>query len=197
MAKNAETAAEWDDEYRRGRWAFLGALTESGRYGILTGWLAETGTAASVLDIGCGEGVLLRHIEPLNPRRYVGVDLSAAAFENTTIAADRGRFEAADLHEFVPRAGERFSAVVFNEVLHFCDDPGAQLSRYAAFLEPGGVIAVSMYAPDRPQSGANRIIERLWAATDGDDWQVLDDLSLTSRAKNVTWKLRLVRPAEG
>lgn len=194
MSKNASTAAEWDEEYKDGRWAFLGSLTESGRSGILTSWLAETGSAASVLDVGCGEGVFYRHVAPLEPEHYVGIDLSAASFEGVEIDPDKGRFEAADLHAFTPRDGETFSAVVFNEVLHFCEDPEAQFNRYKAFLRPGGVIAVSMYSPNRPESGANKIIDRLWAATDGDNWEVLDDLSLTSAAKNVTWRLRLVRP---
>ncbi len=194
MAKKASTAAEWDAEYRSGRWDFLGSLTESGRSGILASWLAETGSQASILDVGCGEGVFYRHIAPLKPEHYVGIDLSPESFSKSGIDPVPGRFEAADLHTFEPRVGETFSAVVFNEVLHFCEDPAAQFERYKAFLREGGVIAVSMYAPNRPESGANRIIKRLWDATDGDGWEVLDDLSLTSGAKNVTWKLRLVRP---
>lgn len=194
MTKNASTAEEWDAEYKGGRWNFLKSLSESGRSGILTSWLAETGSCASVLDVGCGEGVFYRHLAPLQPEHYVGIDLSTASFENAEIDPALGRFEAADLHDFCPPEGETFSAIVFNEVLHFCEDPATQFERYKAFLRPGGVIAVSMYAPNRA-SGANRIIERLWTATDMDDWDVLDDLSLTSAAKNVTWKLRLVRPA--
>lgn len=194
MSRNATTAEGWDEEYREGRWDFLGALTESGRSGILASWLAETGSADRILDVGCGEGVFYRHIAPLRPSHYVGIDLSAESFSRSGIDPAPGRFEAADLHEFQPREGETFSAVVFNEVLHFCEDPAAQFARYRAFLRPGGVIAVSMYAPARADSGANRIIARLWEATDGADWEVLDDLALTSAAKNVTWKLRLVRP---
>lgn len=56
------------------------------------------------------------------------------------------------------------------------------------------MIAISMYSPKRPESGANRLIARLWEATDGDEWEVLDDCRLTSDAKNVTWRLRLIRP---
>ncbi|PTW57610.1 2-polyprenyl-6-hydroxyphenyl methylase/3-demethylubiquinone-9 3-methyltransferase [Breoghania corrubedonensis] len=188
---NATNAAEWDEEYRAGRWDFLHDVKESPRYGILAGWLASTRTTRALLDIGCGEGLLWRHLAQ-SPARYVGVDLSPASFEKASLDPATCRFVASDLHDFEPDDGERFSAIVFNEVLYFSQEPEAQLARYAAMLEEGGVIAISMYAPKRPTSGAHKLIARVWEASDA--WTVLDDLTLSSAAKGVTWKLRLVRP---
>ena len=99
------------------------------------------------------------------------------------------------MHSFEPQAGESFSAIIFNEVLHFADDPAAVVSRYVPFLKKDGVIALSMYSPKRPESGANRLINSLWAATDDPaKWEVLDDYRLVSDKKGVTWRMRLVKP---
>ncbi|WP_321505056.1 class I SAM-dependent methyltransferase [Breoghania sp.] len=188
---NATTAAEWDEEYRAGRWNFLSDVKESARYGVHAAWLASVGKTRAILDVGCGEG-LLWHNLPRRPEHYVGVDLSAAAFDKADIDFDSCRLEAADLHHFQPAQDEIFSAVVFNEVLYFCEEPEIQLPRYAAMLEEGGVMSISLYAPNRPESGAHKLISRIWETTD--QWDVLDDITMTSAAKNVTWKMRLVRP---
>lgn len=194
MAKNATTADGWDEEYRRGRWAFLRDLPESGRYGIIGMWLALNGALDSVLDIGCGEGLLYERLKPMGVDRYVGVDLAPAALGIADVDPQIASLRVGDLHTFAAQPGETFSAVVFNEVLHFSEDPAAAVARYVPFLSPDGVIAISMYSPKRPESGANRLIGRLWEATDGADWEVLDDCRLTSDKKNVTWRLRLIRP---
>ena len=84
MAKNASTADGWDEEYRAGRWSFLRDLPESGRYGIIGMWLSLTETLDSVLDIGCGEGLLYERLQPMGIKRYVGVDLAPAALNIAT-----------------------------------------------------------------------------------------------------------------
>ncbi len=192
--KNASTAEGWDEEYRNGRWAFLRDLPESGRYGVIGMWLSLTGAMSDVLDIGCGEGLLYERLQPMGIKRYVGVDLAPAALEIANTDPKIASLRAGDMHTFTPEENETFSAVVFNEVLHFADDPAAVVSRYVPFLKPDGVIAVSMYSPKRPESGANRLIARLWEATEGEGWEVLDDYRLTSDKKNVTWRLRLIKP---
>lgn len=195
MTRNASTSDGWDEEYRSGRWAFLRDLEESGRYGIIGMWLSLSDAMESVLDIGCGEGLLYERLKPMGVRRYVGVDLAPAALEIANVDPAIASLRAGDMHTFTPQEKETFSAIVFNEVLHFAEDPAAVVSRYVPFLAKDGVIAISMYSPKRPDSGANRLIARLWEATDGEQWQVLDDYRLTSDRKNVTWRLRLIKPA--
>ncbi|MTH98957.1 trans-aconitate 2-methyltransferase [Roseibium sp. RKSG952] len=195
MSKNASTAEGWDEEYGAGRWAFLRSLPESGRYGIIGMWLNLTGSNADVLDIGCGEGLLYERLAPMGLKRYVGVDLSPASLEIANVDPGIASLRAGDMHTFEPQEGETFSAIVFNEVLHFADDPGALVARYVPFLKAGGVIALSMYSPKRAESGANKLIAKLWEATDDETaWEVLDDYRLVSGKKGVTWRMRLVKP---
>ncbi|OKL43174.1 class I SAM-dependent methyltransferase [Pseudovibrio exalbescens] len=193
--KNASTAEGWDEEYRQGRWAFLRSLPESGRYGIIGMWLALSEANDEVLDIGCGEGLLYERLAPMGIKRYVGMDLAPAALEIANVDPQVASLRAGDMHTFEPEAGETFSAIIFNEVLHFAEDPAAVVARYVPFLKPGGVIALSMYSPKRPESGANKLIAKLWEATDDESqWDVLDDYALRSDKKNVTWRMRLVKP---
>ncbi|MDD7909112.1 MULTISPECIES: class I SAM-dependent methyltransferase [Pseudovibrio] len=193
--KNASTADGWDEEYRQGRWAFLRSLPESGRYGIIGMWLALTNSNEEILDIGCGEGLLYERLAPMGVKRYVGMDLAPAALEIADVDPSIASLRAGDMHTFEPNEGETFSAIIFNEVLHFAEDPGAVVARYVPYLKEDGVIALSMYSPKRPESGANKLIAKLWEATDDESkWEVLDDYALRSDKKNVTWRMRLVKP---
>ncbi|MBA5776396.1 class I SAM-dependent methyltransferase [Stappia sp. F7233] len=194
MNRNASTAEGWDEEYRGGRWSFLRDLPESGRYGIIGMWLALNDCLGNVLDIGCGEGLLYERLKPMGIGRYLGVDLAPAALGIADVDPAIASLRAGDMHTFTPEKDERFSAIVFNEVLHFSDDPVAVVSRYVPFLAEDGLIAISMYSPKRLDSGANRLIARLWEATDGNGFEVLDDYRLTSDKKKVTWRLRLLKP---
>lgn len=191
---NAATGEEWDVEYDDGRWDFLLDIKELGRTGIIASWLRTTKTGARILDVGCGEGVLFPHLDQEALKAYVGVDFSEKALAGAKVDPTRSRLVAADLESYTAEPGERFSAIVFNEVLHFAADPGAEIARYVEWLEPGGIIAVSMYAPWKETGGGYAKVLAMEAATSSDGWKVLDALELTSQAKNVRWRLRLIQP---
>ncbi|MEJ8572419.1 class I SAM-dependent methyltransferase [Microbaculum marinum] len=192
---NAATGEEWDAEFREGRWRFLLDIKEIARTGAIAGWLRATDTGARVLDVGCGEGVLFGHLDGAALETYVGVDISSEALALAKVDEGRSRLVAADLSSFAPDPGEAFTAIVFNEVLHFADDPGAELRRYSDWLAPGGVIAVSMYAPWKETGGGYAKVRAMETACEDPYWDILDALELTSQSKNVRWRLRLIRPA--
>jgi len=192
---NAATGEEWDAEYREGRWGFLLDVKEVARTGVISGWLRATGTGTRVLDIGCGEGVLFGHLDSSALDSYVGVDISEAALATARVDRNRARLVAADLESYAPEPGETFSAIVFNEVLHFAEDPGAELKRYSDWLAPGGIVAVSMYAPWKETGGGYAKVRAMETASEDPYWEILDALELVSQSKNVRWRLRLLRPA--
>lgn len=70
------SAATWNAEYEAGRWTYLGQLPELARFSVLIGYHFKPG--GSILDIGCGEGVLYERMQAHGYSRYVGVDLSRA-----------------------------------------------------------------------------------------------------------------------
>ena len=194
VAGNALTPIGLDSEYRAGKWDFINALDEQARQGIVAAWLVACDALESVLDVGCGEANLCRYLLAHGLRKYLGTDLSEAALAAAAGRYPKARFAKADFNTFEPAPGERFSAILFNEVLSYTEEQARQIARYRQWVRPGGIMVVSMYAPARASSGAHAEIARVWEATQGEGWTVLDDVVLTSRAKNVTWKLRLVAP---
>jgi len=56
----------WNKQYRKGRWDNLKGEKESGRYKKLVEYTSKYGSAnPDILDLGCGEGVLLDYFDTL------------------------------------------------------------------------------------------------------------------------------------
>jgi len=171
-------AAAWELQYRGGEWAFLRALDQATRYSVICGYLQQLAPKGRVLDIGCGEGVLLERLGMDNYSRYVGIDLSGAAVERAAQKHHaRSLFVQADAQTYVP--DETFDAIVFNEVLYYFDDPPEVLRRYRSRLEPGGVFITSLYVNSERIRAIGRALKKVYRALDeveishdGDRWIV-------------------------
>jgi 2-polyprenyl-3-methyl-5-hydroxy-6-metoxy-1,4-benzoquinol methylase len=183
----------WETEYRAGRWAYLKGLNEAGRYGVVAAYLRHAMRPGALLDVGCGEAILAGHLDRAQVTRYVGVDIAQAALDLAALDPGWGALVCSPLERYAPEAGERFGAIVFNEVLFFTDAPDAMLDRYRAWLARDGIVIVSMYQTPRPESGARRAVEAVWRALDGPGWTALDETSLTNVTKQLTWRIRLVQ----
>jgi 2-polyprenyl-3-methyl-5-hydroxy-6-metoxy-1,4-benzoquinol methylase len=140
--------AEWDRQYAGSTWTYLSGIEQLPRYAVIEGWRRRLKPGGSVLDLGCGEGVLFEQIPSADRVRYTGVDVSRVAID----AAARKirdnsleRFVCADIVTFEPPPGSAFDVIVFNEVLYYLEDPIAVLHRYRAVLSPGGIVVVSVF----------------------------------------------------
>jgi ubiquinone/menaquinone biosynthesis C-methylase UbiE len=89
--------------------------------------------ARPVLDVGCGEGELARH---LPPGEWVGVDASETML--ATAPDPHVRADATAL----PFAAESFGAVALYVLYHLAD-PRAALAEAHRVLCPGGLVAVA------------------------------------------------------
>ncbi|WGD54940.1 class I SAM-dependent methyltransferase [Bradyrhizobium sp. CB1650] len=172
-----------DHEYARGRWDYLSRLEEMTRYAVIVGYCRCCGDVSSVLDLGCGSGVLRRWLHPL-PIDYVGVDLSDLAVETARREwADAAtRFVAMDIATYVP--DRKFDLIVFNEVLYYFDQPDQILERFSSFLEQDGRFVISLW--ESPES------HRAWRRA-RDSVQALDEVKL-QHGSGVSWRVRLCRP---
>ncbi len=104
----------------------------------------------SVLDVGCAGGTLVSVLPPFS--RYLGMDVSAHAIGVARadpelaplIAGGSVFFEAVDVREY--RSEQTWDVMVFNEVLYYLrtDQAIAEVERYAKFLNPAGILCVSM-----------------------------------------------------
>jgi SAM-dependent methyltransferase len=140
--------SEWDAQYSGANWTYLSSLEQAPRYAVIEGWRRRLKPTGSVLDLGCGEGVVFDQI-PLAPKvRYTGVDLSAVAIASAVTKvrdASLERFVCADLQTFELTPESRFDVMIFNEVLYYLADPLAAVSRYRSVLAPDGIIIVSVF----------------------------------------------------
>jgi len=153
---------QWDAEYGGGVWDYLAGEEEAARYraivALIDGAVPAEGELRSVLDVGCGEGVLADFLAS----DYTGLDLSERAIETarTRRGGDRTRFLAADAETWeptnAPERGEhrgqdpvRYDVIVLNECLYYFHEPLATLGRYLEHLADGGALIVSLYEAPR------------------------------------------------
>ena len=170
----------WESQYRSGGWQFMRGLDELARYSVIAGQLHHLKPGGSVLDVGCGEGLLADQLRPFGYSRYLGVDLSEAAVQQAASRVDeRTSFAAADAESYTPSG--RWDAVVFNECVYYFRDPLGTVRRYEAFLEDGGLFVVSTFRSRR----ADVIVRRLLAR-----YRLLAETAVSNRKG--TWAVRVV-----
>lgn len=135
--------AGWDAGYARGEWDRMARVAEAGRYALLLGYLKLAGKAPSVLDVGCGPGLLREKMAGAGFRSYTGVDVSPAAIEAAKAFEDeRTEFVVGDVSAV---AGRSFDVAVCNEMLYYVGDPPAFLAELRRLLPPGGHLLTSVW----------------------------------------------------
>ena len=173
-----QSAQTWETQYAAGRWDFLAQLSELARFSVLVGYICHLKPGGSVLDAGCGQGVLLSRLPSTAYSSYVGIDLSSSAVSVAQQRQiERSSFLVANCEEFCPQ--EQYDVIVFNEVLCCLSDPLRTVGRYADYLNPGGILLVSMCTAAR---GSTTI---LWALKGAYD--LIDEVRIGHPARNVSW----------
>ena len=157
------SAESWDREYRDGRWNYLEGLDNLGGLASLLGYcqFLKPGT---ILDVGCGAGLLASKLKVLPYTNYLGLDLSVEAIARAQTEADaRTAFAVAGAEDF--HTDRRFDVIVFSQILNYVPAPDRVLRRYAEFLAPNGHILVSLYAAGRTRA-AWQLIEKTMRVED-------------------------------
>ena len=99
---------------------------------------------ARVLDVGCGNGVISRHLGQFG-YEVLGIDISQKTID---VARSKNklpnvRFEAVSA-EALTAQGQQYDAVICSEVLEHLHQPGVLLSTIYASLKPEGVLIVTV-----------------------------------------------------
>lgn len=142
-----DVAAHWDHQYRRGRWEKLKAPIELARLDACADLLRHYAQGGHVLEIGSGEALLQRRLQPTDYATWLGIDVSGIAVARAqAFAGEHVCYQTGDMTRFCP--GRKFDAIVFPESIGYAAEPGAVLQRYAPYLLPDGVFIVSIFATD-------------------------------------------------
>ena len=94
------SAETQDEAYRSGAYDFVETLAMAPRMAILAGYVHHLGLRR-VLDIGCGNGLLLDHLDP--ELTYIGIDISPTAIETARARFanfPKARFHAASFRDW-------------------------------------------------------------------------------------------------
>ena len=175
----------WEEQYRQGNWELMRRFDEVARYSVIAAYLNHLRPGGSVLDVGCGEGLLADHLRPFGYSRYLGVDLSETAIGQAAGRTDATTaFAAADAESYVPP--ERWDAIVFNECVYYFNDPVGTVGRYEAFLAEGGVFVVSTFRSRRADVIARRLTET---------YRLIEETAITNRKG--TWVVRVLEARSG
>jgi 2-polyprenyl-3-methyl-5-hydroxy-6-metoxy-1,4-benzoquinol methylase len=172
----------WNNQYRSGYWDYLSQTGHSA--GLLTVFgYCQIMRPTTILDVGCGEGLLAEKLKVLPYEKLLGIDISSEAVAMATrVRGDhRTSFKVCAAHDF--DSEQKFDAIIFNQCLYYMEDPLGIVKQYSRFLNPDGRMIVSLY-----QSGRNRTIWSLLSTEVG----VEDVITVIQCSGRTTTKL--IRP---
>jgi len=167
----------WDLQYTNKRWNYLSGYEEASHYSVIVGYIQYFKPTGSILDIGCGEGILQARLTACGYSRYVGIDISDAAIQKARLREDAQTvFLSGDAESYIPL--EPFDVIVFNEVLYYFNDPLKIFARYMDFLKEDGILITSLFWTTRSAAIRRRIKEVCPA---------LVETRVTDTFKDFTW----------
>ena len=173
------SAETWDRQYRAGSWDYLDRIDNLGGQLTVFGYCQYL-APGSILDVGCGAGLLAKKLKVLPYRRFLGIDLSAEAITEAREAHGDARttFIVADAEKFAPESS--FDVIVFNQCLYYLSDPLDVIRRYGRFLDGSGRMIVSLYDCSRSRA--------VWSLID-DHVDVEDSMTVIQAGGRTTTKI--------
>ena len=134
----------WNREYASSFAERMKLTEEREHYQTLVEFMVSANKNRAILDVCCGQGLLLDSLETCGYQKYLGIDFSDIALRNASKRANsKTSFVNALAESFVPDG--QFDAIVFNECLYYLADPLGVMRRFERYLAPDGVMLVSLF----------------------------------------------------
>ena len=172
---------EWDNLYEEGHWDYLEDNGEAARYDVITGMIRRRKSVRTILDLGCGSGVLAEYLEN-GKYAYTGIDFSAKAIEKSNSAY--GSFHTADVVSYIPE--HKYDCIVVNEVLYYISDQIGLIHKYMDWLTEDGFIIISLYLRKSPLKLIKKMTENV--LTDISRLQNVEVFEDVIVSNNLGWK---------
>lgn len=177
--------SEWECQFKNGEWDYIKQLDELAHYSIIAGYFQYMKQGGSILDVGCGEGLLQMRLSPHAYSYYAGIDISEAAIERASSKGDdKTFFFTESVINYVP--AELFDAIVFNETLYYFDNPLEISKKYTNYLKKDGIFIISMVKSIRSSF--------IWKKIEG-EYITLDETKIINK-QGLCWICRVLLTLE-
>ncbi|WP_452220319.1 class I SAM-dependent methyltransferase [Lacinutrix salivirga] len=137
----------WNSQYKNGKWEKLKGKEEAERYKTIGDFVLKSApNNATLLELGCGEGILLHYLKAVNYKKYIGIDFSQVSITSAkTLNYKNTEFICADIHTYKPEL--LFDAIIFNESFYYIhkNERAKVLNTVLAHLKPNGLVINSVY----------------------------------------------------
>ena len=139
----------WDGMYRDKEPDRYRNLEQFARYAVIEGYCKSLPRPFSLLEVGCGAGILLSRLDTALIAHYVGLDVSSLALDEARITYPNGTYVHSYAEAFSSDA-DRFDVIIFNESIYYLHNLVTQFNRYLSFLTPGGyaIVSITHLCPD-------------------------------------------------
>jgi 2-polyprenyl-3-methyl-5-hydroxy-6-metoxy-1,4-benzoquinol methylase len=182
----------FEEQYRQGGWDFLNSDLELPRYGVISSYMKNLGRPISLLDVGCGEGLILKFCDREWLVSYWGLDPSQTALDRISNILPGDRLVCAALEEF--STDQKFDVILFNEVLYYTTDPESQLNSFRTYLKPGGVVLISAFKKSGLFARNSCSIRSVWSLIDKCKWKKLNQVVIKNIQHGLSWNIVLLQP---
>jgi SAM-dependent methyltransferase len=153
---NVPSREAWECEYENGSWGRLNDLSEQAHNAVVLSYITYLRPESSVLEIGCGEGILLRRLKQVGYRNYTGIDISEFVIRRCQQFRDhKTAFVACDAEHYVPT--DVYDIIVLNECIYYFVEPVNTLERYARHLTVDGIFVLSLFDSIRTRPICRRL----------------------------------------
>lgn len=136
---------KFNSQYLRGKWDKLGSEKESVRYEQIDAHLNRF-QPSSILDLGCGDGVLNRRMTYDGFESFLGVDYADVSIKKArSHKYPKATFETHDLLNFIPK--EIYDVIILNEAFYYIHDTERSrvLNNILSGLHENGILIVSIF----------------------------------------------------
>lgn len=120
---NTITKSAWEKQFSTGVWDYLYQPEEVGHYEAIVALYQKHCSNGSVLDVGCGQGVLYDYFRRRLNRKlnYLGIDISKSAVDIAQNNFDEVNFIQLDFDS--KQLDQKFDVIIFNETLYYFNRP--------------------------------------------------------------------------
>lgn len=142
MSPVADPLSQWNDA--GGDWQHLRLERQAPRYREIARLIDQYGAGGTVLDLGCGEGVLLGYLNLDRVSQYTGIEPSATAIASVVLKRPQDKAVRTTVDQYQPGAAH-WNVIVMSEILYYLQDPVGTIEKFAGALAENGILIISIF----------------------------------------------------